>query len=324
MRRWRTVIAALALTSCSPAEKGNDLVFVSDERANVVRMIDGASGVIEGELRTGRRPRGMAHSPDGRTLYVAASNSNRIEAWDLASRRMLRSYPSGSDPERFAVSPDGRTLCIANEDHSAVSFLNLANGRIVREVKVGPEPEGMGISPDGRLVVATSETASTAHFIDAASGKLLDSVIVGSRPRDVLFLKHGRELWVSSEQRGTISVFNPATRRIIHTIDLTAAFPDLEPAQAIEMEITRDGERAFVAMGRGNQVAEIDPATWSIVRHFPTGERNWGLALSPDDTRLYAVSGLSSDLTIIDLNANRVLRRVRFAGRPWGVEALPR
>jgi PQQ-dependent catabolism-associated beta-propeller protein len=324
MKTALAVPLALALAACGRAGKGNDLVFVSDEAANVVHVVDGASGAAEGELRTGLRPRGMGHSPDGKTLYVAASNANRIEAWDVARRRLIRSYGSGSDPERFAVSPDGRTIYIANEDHSAVSFLDLASGLITREVKVGPEPEGMGVSPDGKLVVATSEAASSAHFIDAATGRLLDSVIVGSRPRDALFLKGGKELWVSSEQRGTISVFDPSTRRIIHTIDLVEAFPDLDTVQAVEMEVTRDGRRAFVAMGRGNQVAEIDPATWKVVGHFSTGERTWGLALSPDESRLYAASGLSGELTIIDLRRNAVSHRVKFAGKPWGVEAVRR
>jgi PQQ-dependent catabolism-associated beta-propeller protein len=266
----------------------------------------------------------MTLSPDGKTFYVAASDSNRIEAWDVASRRRVRMFGSGPDPERFAVSPDGRFLYIANEDHSAVSFLDLASGRIVREVKVGPEPEGMGVSPDGKLVIATSEAASTVHFIDAASGRLLDSVIVGSRPRDVLFLDGGRRLWVSSEQRGTISVFDPATHRILHVIDLVAAFPDLETVQAVEMEVTRDGKRAFVAMGRGDRVAEIDPATLKVVRSFPTGHRNWGIGLSPDDKRLYAASGLSGDVTIVDLERNRVAQRVKLGGKPWSALAARR
>ncbi|MBU3079346.1 PQQ-dependent catabolism-associated beta-propeller protein [Sphingomonas quercus] len=319
----RAVLPVLALlAACSPERKGDDLVFVSDEEANVVHVIDGASGAKEGDLVTGARPRGLALSPDGRTLYVAASNANRIEAWDVAGRHRLHVYDSGSDPERFAVSPDGHTLYIANEDHSAVSFLDLASGRITREVKVGPEPEGMGVSPDGRLVIATSEAASTAHFIDAATGRLIDSIIVGSRPRDALFV--GGKLWVSSEQRGTISIIDPVSRRIASVIDLVAAFPDLDSAQAVELKATRDGKRAFVAMGRGNQVAEIDPASFRIVRSFPTGTRNWGIALSPDDGRLYAASGLSGDVTIIDLKANRVLRRVTFKGRPWGVVAARR
>lgn len=312
------------LAGCAPQKKGPDIVAISDEATHSIHLIDGATGAREGELKTGRRPRGMALSPDRRTLYVAASNANRIEAWDVASRRLIRSYASGTDPERFVVSPDGAMLYIANEDHAAVSFLDLRSGRIVREVKVGPEPEGMGVSPDGKLVVATSEAASTVHFIDAATGRLLDSVMVGSRPRDVLFLKGGREIWVSSEQRGTISVFDAATRRIAGVIDLVPAFPDLDMVQAVEMEVTRDGKRAFVAMGRSNQVAEIDPATHAVVRHFPSGERNWGLALSPDDRRLYAVSGLSGDIAIIDLDKDRRIGRVKFDGKPWGVEAMPR
>jgi YVTN family beta-propeller protein len=215
-------------------------------------------------------------------------------------------------------------MYIANEDHSAVSFLDLKTARIVREVAVGPEPEGVGVSPDGKLVVATSETANLAHFIDATTGKLLASVPVGSRPRFVLFLRGGRIVWVSSEQRGTISVFDAASHKIIRTIDLTQSFNIPEPVQAIEMRATRDESRVFVAMGRSNRVAELDPASGEVLRSFPTGERTWGIGLSPDETRLYAASGLSGTLTIIDLKRNKVMDTVKLGGRPWGALAAPK
>jgi PQQ-dependent catabolism-associated beta-propeller protein len=312
---------ALALACCGgPRQPSNDIVFVSNE-AGYVTLLDGATGRIEGQLATGRRPRGMAFSPDRRTFYVAASDSNRIEAWDVASRKRLRLYNSGTDPERFAISPDGNNAFIANEDHSAVSFLDLKSGRITREVKVGPEPEGVGVSPDGALVVATSEVANLAHFIDARSGKLLDSVPVGSRPRFVLFLNHGRTVWVSSEQRGTISIFDAATHRITHVIDLTKSFDIPEPVQSVEMRATKDERRIFVAMGRSNRVAEIDPATYAVRRWWPTGERTWGIGLSPDEARLYAASGLSGTLTIIDIVHNKVLKTVALGGKPWGAIA---
>ncbi len=162
----------------------------------------------------------MAFSPDRKTFYVAASNANRIEAWDVRSRKLLRIYGAGTDPERFAISPDGGTAYIANEDHSAVSFLDLRSGRVTREVQVGPEPEGVGVSPDGKLVVATSETANLAHFIDTSQASC--SIACRRQPaRFVLFLNGGRTVWVSSEQRGTISVFDAGSRRIVRTIDLT-------------------------------------------------------------------------------------------------------
>jgi hypothetical protein len=58
----------LSVAACGRAEKGNDRVFVSDEKANAVHVFDGASGADEGELATGARPRGMALSPDRRIL----------------------------------------------------------------------------------------------------------------------------------------------------------------------------------------------------------------------------------------------------------------
>src|SRR5438309_1009321 len=148
-RIWIALAAAAGLLlSCSRHRMpSNDLVFVSNEAGHVA-LIDGATGKVEGELATGPRPRGMAFSPDRRTFYVAASKANRIEAWDVRSRKLLRLYGSGTDPERFAISPDGRSAYVANEDHSAISFLDLPSGRISREVKVGSEPEGVGVSPD--------------------------------------------------------------------------------------------------------------------------------------------------------------------------------
>ena len=111
MKRVLVAMAsALALATCGgPVQKSNDTVFVSNEASNVVTLVDGATGRIEGQLATGPRPRGMAFSPDGRTFYVAASNANRIEAWDVHSAQAaIATYDSGTDPERFAISPGRR------------------------------------------------------------------------------------------------------------------------------------------------------------------------------------------------------------------------
>ena len=315
----------LFLTSCDREPGlGPDRVYVSDEEADVVHVLDGRSGGVEGQLKTGERPRGLALSPDGRILYVAASNSNTIEAWDPRSARLVRSYAAGSDPERFALAPDGQSLFIANEDVALFSRLDLSSGEIVWQAEVGPEPEGVAVSPDGKLVVGTAETSSTVHFLDAETGAALATAIVGSRPRDVLFVPTAKEIWVSSELRGTITVFDAMTLQTKAKIDLVPAFPEIENVQAVEMEVTRDGRRAFVAMGRSNQVAEIDPRTRRIVRSFPTGFRTWGIDLAPDESRLYAASGLSGELTIVDLVENEVSKTVQLGGKPWTAEALSR
>ena len=115
--RISTLIALALLAACQRApEAAPHTVYVSDEQANVVHVIDGATAEKVAAIATGERPRGMGLSPDGGVLYVAASNRNRIERVELATRQVLGGLASGSDPEQFAVSPDGAQIATASED----------------------------------------------------------------------------------------------------------------------------------------------------------------------------------------------------------------
>ena len=93
--------------------------------------------------------------------------------------------------------------------------------------------------------------------------------------------------------------------------------------QAVSLVMTRAADKVYVAAGRGNHAAEIDAKTLKVTRWFATGERTWGVALSPDETRLYGASGLSSDLAVIDLKSGRAVKTLKLAGRPWGVITTP-
>jgi YVTN family beta-propeller protein len=194
---------------------------------------------------------------------------------------------------------------------------------VLRETAVGAEPEGMAVSPDGRLVVCTSESASLAHFIDAASGTLLDSIMVGTRPRDAAFTRDGRRLWVSSEARATVAVFDVARRVVDKTIDFDADQAAPANVQAVGIALGADGGRAFIALGRGNHVADVDGRSFAVRKYIPTGERTWGVALSPDEKRLYAANGLSGTVTVIDTASDRVLANLAVGGKPWAVVTAP-
>jgi PQQ-dependent catabolism-associated beta-propeller protein len=299
-------------------------VYVSDEERNVVHVLD-VEGRERSSIQVGMRPRGMVLSRDAKMLYVAVSNDNRIDAVDLDTSQVVGHLPSGPDPEVIALHPDGRRILVANEADNLVSVVDVRLARIIAEVPVGAEPEGMAVSPDGSVALCTSESSSMAHFIavDGERADLIDNVMVDTRPRFAIFTTDSRHVWVSSEARATVAVFDVATRRRIGLVDFEKAAPELAAVQAVGIQLTRDTERAFVALGRGNQVAEVDPKTLAVVRYFPAGGRVWNIALAPDDSRLYAAAGLSGELTVIDLVTNLVATTVKLGGRPWGVVVAP-
>lgn len=311
----------LALLLAAPAAA--ETIYVSDEEANVVHVVDGRTLTVTERVAVGRRPRGLGLSKDGRTLYVAVSDDNHIAALDLATRRVTGQLPSGPDPELFALHPSGARLFVANEDDNLVSFIDIGSRRITREVTVGTEPEGMAVSPDGRWVINTSEASSMVHFIDAASGEVVDNIMVDTRPRYARFTPDGRQLWVTSEVRATLSVIDVATRRIVGVVDFETMKLPAEVLQPVGIEMTRDGRRAFIALGRGKLVAEIDPTTLKMRRTYNVGFRAWNLALSPDETRLYTANGLDGDMSVVDIVANRTIATVKLGGKPWGIVAAP-
>ncbi|MFL6752377.1 MAG: PQQ-dependent catabolism-associated beta-propeller protein [Sphingomicrobium sp.] len=314
----RLALSLLPLASVAGAET----IFVSDEASDCVQAIDGGTLKPIQCIKVGKRPRGLVASADGKRLYVAVGDDNRIAIVDTAARKVVRSFAT-PDPETFALSPDEREIFIANEDSSLMSRIRIADGKVLREVQVGGEPEGTAISPDGKLIVQASETGSMAHAIDAATGEVKANLIVDTRPRYVAFTPDGSRFWVSSEVRGTVTVFDRASLKPLGKIDFERAGLTGNLIQAVGTRFTRDGRRAFVALGRGKLVAEVDPASLKIVRTWPVGLRAWNLALSPDESRLYTADGLDGTMSVIDLKANTTLAPVKLGGKPWGVVSVP-
>jgi len=93
--------------------------------------------------------------------------------------------------------------------------------------------------------------------------------------------------------------------------------------QPVGIAFTRDGGRAFVALGRAKLVAEVSPADFKVLRTYPVGWRAWNLALSPDEKRLYTANGLTGDMSVIDIVAHKPVTTLKLGGRPWGIVAAP-
>ena len=228
------------------------------------------------EVAVGERPRGIALSPDGKFLYICASDDNTIQIMDTGTLEIVGQLPSGPDPEVIVISPDGAKIYAANEDDNLVTVIDVASRSVEAEIPVGVEPEGMGISPDGKTIVNTSETTNMAHFIDAASHEITHNVLVDQRPRVATFTADGAEVWVSSEIGGTVSVIDNQSRELKQKIGFEIPGVPDEAIQPVGVGITSDRSRAFVALGPANRVA-VDRRPELRGRGLPAG-RAAGLA----------------------------------------------
>ena len=309
-------LAALALSS-APAAAYN--VYVSNEKDNTISVIDGDSLEVVDTIEVGERPRGIVL--DGNTLYVCTSDDDHVEVLDLGTGKVTHTLPSGPDPELMELGPGGRYLYIANEDDNLVTVVDVEKRRKVVEIPVGIEPEGIGVSHDGTLLVNTSETTNMAHFIDTESLEIVANVLVDTRPRVAQFTPDDGEVWVSSEIGGTVAVIDTETKEVKQTIGFEIEGMRPEAIQPVGIAHTSDGSnKAYIALGPSARIARVDRESYEVEQYYLVGPRVWNLTLSPDGRRLFTTNGVSGDVSVIDLESDRVIKSIKVGRFPWGVK----
>jgi WD40 repeat protein len=100
-------------------------------------------------------PRGIAFSPDGRTLALSSIVSSKILFWDLHEKRFTDSLigPARS-VQSLAYSPDGKVL-VATGNTGILHFWNLAADRRGATVRCGTSRvRSAKFSPDGRTLAS--------------------------------------------------------------------------------------------------------------------------------------------------------------------------
>src|SRR4051812_23871699 len=114
IRKLLLLVLALSITACSGYPSGT-LIFVTNERAGSISVIDAATNKVIDTIHTGARPRGIRVSKDGKHAYVAITSplnavpkaeENRVAVFDTSTGAIIRSIQVGMDPEQIAVDAD--------------------------------------------------------------------------------------------------------------------------------------------------------------------------------------------------------------------------
>jgi YVTN family beta-propeller protein len=61
-----------------------------------------------------------------------------------------------------------------------------------------------------------------------------------------------------------------------------------------------------------------------VVASIPVGERPWGVALTPDGSKLYVASGRSNAITVVSTAKRVVTQTIPVGERPYGVAVVVR
>jgi YVTN family beta-propeller protein len=248
-------------------------------------------------------------APAQGTAYVSSEKDPAITLIDLATLSVKGTIPTCDRGRHIQLTRD-RLIMLACSESNAADVIDPATGKSLRRIPLGDEPEAFDLSPDG---------ASLVHVIDVDSGTVVKNVKVGKRPRRMALTPDGKELWVTNELDASVSIIATATHTVVGSLKLEVKGARSEDITPVGIQISRDGSRAFVALGRANHVAFIDVAQRKVTHLVLVGKRAWNVTLDKAEARLYVVNGLSDDVTVVDVAAARPIKSIPVGRVPYGL-----
>ena len=299
---------ANASTAVISNERSGNLVFMDDsgKTIDVVPLCD--------------RPRGMTQHKKTGSLYIACSDDGEVVEFDLNSKKIVRVFSNLPGAMSLASHEASNRLVISNEGSARVTVLSTVSGEVLAELPTGHEPDGVALTADGRVIFVASENAGVVHVFDGHTYAPIQRIITSLRPRRLAI--RGNELWVSSEMGSRVELFDINTLTKMDEIVFSPRGFRSEQLTPVDILFDESQTTAFIALGSANHVVLVDAEEREILKYILVGRRPWGLGITPDGEHLFVLNGLSDDVTIIDIEAQRPIRSSRTGLVPHAVEII--
>ncbi|HEX3864803.1 MAG TPA: beta-propeller fold lactonase family protein [Stellaceae bacterium] len=298
---------ALVANSVKPSSDGPDYKLISDDKLFVVDLTANPPVVVS-TVTTGKRPSGMAISPNGKlgllcnrddgTVSVLSINGKDVKVTDTVTVGTAQDAPAS-----VAITPDGKRALVTKPGANKVAILAIDGDKVTydkRDLPAGIFPYNVVISPNGKLAL-TADTgnggssdgnADTVSVIDLEANpiRVINHIAVGDSPEGLAFSPKGN-LAVTVEARGSNQ---PKTSWFYH------------PGGAVT-------------------VLKIDGKKVTNAGDITVGALPEGAVFSADGSYLYVGNFIDKDLSILKVNGTHLtdVGRAQLPGQPASMRGGP-
>jgi YVTN family beta-propeller protein len=303
------------------------------------RAAQAAEAPRSGEILNYASPIEVLFSPDGTRLYVLCQQSNEVRVLDAANNTVLKNIPVGDVPRGFSLSPKGDRLYVANSWDDTLSVIDTESLQVTATWPVSAEPSSVIEDREGKRLFVANRISNDVVVLDARTGVEEKRLAAGRGASYIAPSPDGSHLYVTHVYP------NPTPHRTAPESEITV----IDTARAVVAEriplhsIAHGFHVAFSADGRLGVAAGMHPKNLIPLAHLdhagafadtltlfgadvgkpveiPLDEleryavRPFGVAITPDKSRIYVTCEGSEIVTVID--AARLLQYVHLHPGP--------
>lgn len=238
----------------------NGITCFIDKTNNNICLTDsekGTSKIIETEIANAATA--VIIAPDGTKIYVANSNSNTIEVFDLWNHSTMSiSNNIGIAPSALALSPDSKKLYVANSGSNSISIIDLEThtAKLVNK-HIPPAPSKLLITSDGKKVFVLSQQNNIISSLDTSlqSAILIPLKSMGT-PDNLVISPDNTTIVLTTvpdtihDKRAEVFLVNIASNKV------TEVESKLDSSSTITF--TPDSKKVFLGSDGGQKIQIID------------------------------------------------------------------
>jgi YVTN family beta-propeller protein len=275
---------------------GTRLYVLCQESAEV-RVLNANTYAEIKRVQVGRVPRGFSLSPRTDRLYVANSWDDSISVIDTRTLEVTATWPVSAEPSTVIEDRDGKHLFVANRISNDVAVLDPQTGAEEKRLAAGRGASYITPSPDGSKLYVThvypnanpNRTGSEGRRAPDSEITVIDTArAVVSDRISLPYVAHSFHIAFSSDGRlGVAATLHPKNLVPLAHLEHGGAFADTLTLFGAEI-------------GKPIEIPLDELERYSV--------RPFGLAITPDKSRIFVTSGGSEEVTVIDVP--RLLRYI--------------
>lgn len=318
--------SAAVARSATLAVDGAGSVVALNRDSGTVSILEVSSGQVL-ELPVCSEPETV--SVAGVRAFVACADG-MIVSLDLPSRRVVARRDVGVP--LFGIVTDGARLFVTAPAAGSLLVLD-ASLATVRSLSLPDQPRGVALR--GEKLYLTHFTTGALSIVETETLRVEKTIATG--------LDHNlsQALWIEgakaylpqtrSNSTNPALLFDTTVFPVVSVIDLASGENLVRERISIDvadrpvnmpLDAVIAAGKLYVVNAGSDDVSVIDLTRRTATAHLPMGSNPRGIALSPDERRVYVNNSLSGTISIIDTAVDRVIDEVVVTTIPLAAGVL--
>jgi len=318
-------LMAFPLRSASARE----LLYIEAERSKDIHIVDAHTLEEVGRVEIGQPTDDIVGSPDGKFAFgnavipsgnpIGYPDAGIVYCIGTATNKILWTVGIPGMPQHLTVSKDGRRLFVPAFDKNYVYVVDTAAGRIVDTWFGALGNHGSELSSDGKHLYLGNMVMNRIYVYDTGTGQVVQTYVTRDAVRPFKIDSEEKRIYYQLSNFHGFEVRDLESGRI-EVVDLPKMPPEIHGGDYGTVDhglaITPDGRKILAAGSVAGYVAVYSLPSLQLLGTVPVGQdANW-IRVSADSKIAFVTNRGSNDLSVIDLDALKEIKRIPVGKRP--------